>query len=929
VQQSLCAHVTLLREALRDAVSRARSALIDVDATHAQVYMLQSLTETELRQHEWTLRGSSSSRGGPVGSPSKGNAEREAFLHKQGNAECQTFLHKQVKELEGDLKALQEELSESQMLRKEGQQDMHLLRERARTLEEEGELYRAGERGMMNRVARLEEAVADSAEQASALPYCVRLCLAAAAYKEALEDATARATVAGQIQHDVALALQVDKSNVEVLSFSSGGGVNVDKSNVEVLSFSRGDGVNVELKLTGSVGVRCDFDRHSAQLLLAAEYFVCKRDFDSARSGTALACYPCTSQCGGSRRDGDRSGKALAQELLEKAQDTRSALHQGIAGRHITAAEMHGAVAEGAARALKTSILEAQRAHTLASQDLARVTDRSNAAAAKQRAEAEAHQARGADLLGESDARLKAAEAAHREAMARAIEKERSLGLRQQVAHREAMARAVEKERSLGLRQQEAAIQALEEKREARVSAVEREATARIEEMQRSMAHKVSKASEGDHRIYQLEVELSRLRAELEDAKEVAASTERLRAHLTSACEKLDEVGASTERLRAHLTSACEKLDEVVGPELVSAVITLSNIESEIAFFHAYSMRALSIAASVAGAHHANAASPVHGAHHANAASPAADDAHRSKAMMDKDLRLLRTQLEGLSRLRLGDPEHLTEQLQDAAAAPPLPRLSPDRAARDALDRSAMRRSRETLDRSAMRRSRDGYDPVRLNTNGDSGRFSETPTTFLSPAMPHHTPSGERPLGASFAGTASRPHTIHLEVVGARNLPPGARGGPPDLYASVSLLDPANAPARFDHVQHALQNREWRVSAAGVVLLLRPQLRTSTRVTTVNPVWNESATLLRMVPAVAVIPSSDENEALRLTAAKAAQLAPIPAGAVVVLLTVHHLDPSDPDQSAVARLTYHVKPASAAVDKWLPLFREGGAPPIP
>ena len=42
-------------------------------------------------------------------------------------------------------------------------------------------------------------------------------------------------------------------------------------------------------------------------------------------------------------------------------------------------------------------------------------------------------------------------------------------------------------------------------------------------------------------------------------------------------------------------------LYQVVGPELVSAVITLSNIESEIAFFHAYSMRALSIAASVAG----------------------------------------------------------------------------------------------------------------------------------------------------------------------------------------------------------------------------------------------------------------------------------------------------------------------------------------
>jgi hypothetical protein len=43
--------------------------------------------------------------------------------------------------------------------------------------------------------------------------------------------------------------------------------------------------------------------------------------------------------------------------------------------------------------------------------------------------------------------------------------------------------------------------------------------------------------------------------------------------------------------------------------------------------------------------------------------------------MMEKDLRQLRAQLEGLARLRFADPEHLTEQLQEAADAPASRRL--------------------------------------------------------------------------------------------------------------------------------------------------------------------------------------------------------------------------------------------------------------
>jgi hypothetical protein len=114
LQLQLCAQKAALVEDMETVVGRAKTWVLDVDATHQQVHVLQSLTETELRQllvHESRSLGN--------------NAERESMLQRQ------------VQELEGDLKALQEELSSSQMLRRECIQDINQLQQKVQELEHE------------------------------------------------------------------------------------------------------------------------------------------------------------------------------------------------------------------------------------------------------------------------------------------------------------------------------------------------------------------------------------------------------------------------------------------------------------------------------------------------------------------------------------------------------------------------------------------------------------------------------------------------------------------------------------------------------------------------------------------------------------------------------------------------------------------------
>ena len=88
--------------------------------------------------------------------------------------------------------------------------------------------------------------------------------------------------------------------------------------------------------------------------------------------------------------------------------------------------------------------------------------------------------------------------------------------------------------------------------------------------------------------------------------------------------------------------------------------MNLNNVESEMGFFHAYHMRAMSIASSL----QINAGS-------ANTSSSMKDDVVRSREMVDmmqSDIRTLRLQLEALCSFSYSDPFLIAEQSTESVA---------------------------------------------------------------------------------------------------------------------------------------------------------------------------------------------------------------------------------------------------------------------
>lgn len=75
--QQLCGQIVALRKGLDDAIAKGRSAILDLDTTHQHVHILQTLTESELREQI-----------------SVGPADEERVGEKYGDG--MAVLHKQV-----------------------------------------------------------------------------------------------------------------------------------------------------------------------------------------------------------------------------------------------------------------------------------------------------------------------------------------------------------------------------------------------------------------------------------------------------------------------------------------------------------------------------------------------------------------------------------------------------------------------------------------------------------------------------------------------------------------------------------------------------------------------------------------------------------------------------------------------------------------
>ncbi len=107
IQQRLSMQVGALKDGLNIAVNKCKAAILHMDATHQQIHVLQFMTEAELREQIANASG-----------------DYEQNL----NGSKQVALHQQIQELEGSLKALQEELSSTEMLRREALEQVEKYR---------------------------------------------------------------------------------------------------------------------------------------------------------------------------------------------------------------------------------------------------------------------------------------------------------------------------------------------------------------------------------------------------------------------------------------------------------------------------------------------------------------------------------------------------------------------------------------------------------------------------------------------------------------------------------------------------------------------------------------------------------------------------------------------------------------------------------
>jgi chromosome segregation ATPase len=189
-----CGQVSALVGGLETVLAHAKKSVLDVDAAHQQVHVLQSLTETELRQ----------------------------FSSQESLGSREELLHKQIQELEDDLKSLQEELKSSQMLHRESLEDNNHLQERFQGLEDELKESQVSMNSLKRAVLRAEGALEEVQSELSQLPYTLRAILDMG-YEDAVGTTPeTKAVMDMHLQEDISIALKIPKTQVEVLCYTRG-----------------------------------------------------------------------------------------------------------------------------------------------------------------------------------------------------------------------------------------------------------------------------------------------------------------------------------------------------------------------------------------------------------------------------------------------------------------------------------------------------------------------------------------------------------------------------------------------------------------------------------------------------------------------------------------------------------------------------------
>eukprot|EP00960_Hanusia_phi_P029293 747870-Hanusia_phi.AAC.9 len=235
--------------------------------------------------------------------------------------------------------------------------------------------------------------------------------------------------------------------------------------------------------------------------------------------------------------------------------------------------------------------------------------------------DAENHKGRMAELQAAHRAQLKQEEKIREEIVADCEKRVRAAA----VSYQEQLAKALEREKEGWEKKSLVAassLQAQREKERTEVEGQQAEAERQIKSFKKEVAELRSHKAE-------LESKVTTLQQSLEQEK-----------------DRVEQEREALEKLR----TGCRKVDEILLPEFSSCLLTLNNISSEISFFHSHCIRAVSLS----------------GLHEAGAKQ--ISDAQKSKDMIDKDVNVLRLQLEALAHFSYQDPFQLAKEIEETVS---------------------------------------------------------------------------------------------------------------------------------------------------------------------------------------------------------------------------------------------------------------------
>ena len=328
LQMQLSAQLSSMVEGVEELVTRAKTSVLCIDGTHQQVHLLQALTESELRQQLMQDSGH--------------NAEQEEMK-----------MNRQLQELEGDLKAVIEELNSTQMLKSDCVEDLRGLKRKVQELEDEIIERQKSQDRLMSTLSRTEDELSEERVEMAQLPYALRAEMDVD-FEDTVPNAQAKAIMDAQLQNDISIALRIPKSQVEVLCYT------------------RGHATMAEVKISPATSIPSGVDKN-----------------DIAAHG--------------------KSGRALAEELQRQIVDADSEIHYGLVGKRIKKIELHGPIAVPAARALRSALLEAYGDLARAEKDMLHAQEKFSVTSEKHRAAIKEEELIKQEIVSDCNARMKAA----------------------------------------------------------------------------------------------------------------------------------------------------------------------------------------------------------------------------------------------------------------------------------------------------------------------------------------------------------------------------------------------------------------------------------------------------------------------------------------------------------------------------------------